>query len=158
MRLDTSGTFVNSYAYNATLDGKPIGLRDCIVAVAVKIEFPLKGQTGAGILMRCLEMPEGVTTEGVAFVKEPGRCCSIWDMTDGNLNRRASYPMQQPRNYNEDPFDTSKVSANGDRLVFFINGEAVAEKEHRVTEGYCIAAIIAFGKSTFHIDNLELWL
>lgn len=149
---------INSFNYTPKLDGHPIDLRDCIFSAAVQLEPPYLPNNGAGLIVRYVEDLEDDSMHGIVFLKEPNRCCSIFYMREGSLVRKASYPLPPSMIHNQDPFDTLKVNANGNRLTFIVNGKVVAEKEDELLEGSCRVAIIAIGQGTFRFDNLELWL
>ena len=108
--------------------------------------------------MRYQNASSNSSSKGIVFLKEPNRCCTIFYMGNGKLTRKASYPLPQSEVHNKDPFDTLRVKASGDRVVFMVNGKVIAEKEDRVIEGFSQVAIIALGEGTFEFDNLELWL
>jgi hypothetical protein len=149
---------INTFNYTIDIDGHQEDLRDCIFSVAVKIESPFLPNNGAGLIIRYVKATNDSTARGIVFLKEPNRCCSIFYMQGGVLTRKASYPLSSSEVHNQDPFDTLKVRASGNRVTFMVNGKTIAEKDDKVLKGFSSVAIIAMGQGSFQFDNLELWL
>jgi hypothetical protein len=74
------------------------------------------------------------------------------------LTQTGSYSLPPSNLHNEDPFDTLRVKASGNRVTFMVIGRAITEKEDEFMEGFIRAAITAIRQGVYKLDNLELWL
>ena len=149
---------INAFNYTTSIDGHRTDLRDCIFSVAVQIDWPYLPNSGAGLIVRYVASVDDSLVRGIVFLKEPNRCCSIFYMQGGVLSRKASYPLPPSEAHNQDPFDTLRVKASGNRVTFMVNGKIIAEKDDKVLQGFSRVALIALGQGDFRFDNLELWL
>jgi hypothetical protein len=149
---------INSIRYSPHIDGHYTDLRDYIVSVAVKTERPYSRDSGAGLVVRYINTTNDEDLRGILFLKEPGRCCSIFYFHRGKLTRQASYQLPPLEDHNHDTFETIRIKASGNRVTFIINGKVVAEKDDECLEGSACVALMAIGPGTFCFDDLELWL
>jgi hypothetical protein len=149
---------INSIKYSPHIDGHHTDLRDCIVSVAVKTERPYFRDSGAGLVVRYVNTTNDEDLKGILFLKEPGRCCSIFYFRRGKLTRQASYSLPPLEDHNHDIFENIRIKASGNRVTFIINGKVIAEKDDECLEGSACVALMAIGPGTFCFDDLELWL
>ena len=163
MPEDSDSAFINSINCANKITGYAIDLRDCIVSVAVRMQRPSYQESGAGLIVRY----RGPVTDGdkyhngtgLCFVKEPGRCCTIYRLDGVHHDRKASFPLPSAGLHDQDPFDTLKIICRGDRIVFMVNDCLTAEMEDKALEDiYPKLAIYAFGRGAYDFDDFQLWM
>ncbi|KAB8276850.1 acyl transferase/acyl hydrolase/lysophospholipase [Aspergillus minisclerotigenes] len=156
----SNDTWIHMMDHIGRIGDKVIDLRDCSLSVAVRIrEFKSStdGKLGAGIVIRFVEGKNNIPLKGLALLKEPNHCYSIFEWRNGTPYRECSFSPQTLTGPSYNGFDTLKITANGNTVRFMVNGQLCAEKDDEAPSEFLHVAITAMGHGTFEFDDLELW-